>query len=79
MNIEDAKERIFGRLCKEYRIHGAAGQVAWKASSRSLTYRRMSFAEAMNELREAADLYVTLAEDHNHIRLGKVWRDRCGG
>ena len=79
MNIEDAKERIFVRLCKEYRIYGAAGQVAWKDLFQELDIPEDVFVEAMKELRAAADLYVTLAEDHNSIRLGKIWRDRCGG
>ena len=74
MTLDEAKQRIFNRLCSAYRFHGDEALVKWRTLPQELGIPEDVFGEAIKALRDAQMIELLLPL---HARLGPSGRERC--
>ena len=79
MATDEVKEKIFTRLCEEYKKAGSDGWFNWENLGKELAIREEEVYQALTQLRSnGRDLYIELDRTHRLIRLGLKWRGACG-
>ena len=89
MDVEQAKDLIFKRLCEEYKKHGDSARVYWRDLPEQLNIPYDIFKEAVKELCGLHDnalpsdiLFRKVKPDENdpdYIKLTRNGVDRCMG
>ncbi len=76
MTDEEAKERIFHRLCKEYKENGEAW-VKRESLADELKIPQDIFGKILNELTAGSSNMYVETNGSEDIRLGASWKGRC--
>jgi len=75
MTIDEGRNRIFNRLCREYKEHGADSWVDWKSLEQELEIPHEQFVEAIREITNSID--AELSSDHKSIKLASGGQLKC--
>jgi len=74
MTVDEAKARIFKRLCSAYKLHGEEALVKWRNLPEELGIPEDVYGEAIKALRDAHTIELLLPQ---HARLGPLGRVQC--
>ncbi len=75
MTTEEGRNRIFNRLCREYKDHGADSWVDWEPLEQELEIPHEQFEEAIRGITNSID--AELSYNHKSIKLASGGRLKC--
>lgn len=78
LTIDEAKGRIFDRLCTEFKKHGDQARVEWESLAKELEIPEEVFGKAMKQLTsDSGNLQVDLDIERKCIWLGTSGKQHC--